>query len=99
MVWFIVGRNDEGNSFEESIFRQIANNLATLDRQIVSKNLAISFRRTKSDDLAIKEAKLLAIKMMLSNAGEVMVMSSKERGYMSCTVLCLLKTYLKPLIR
>jgi hypothetical protein len=37
-------------------------NLATLDCQIVSKNLAISFRRTKNDDLAIKEAKSLAIK-------------------------------------
>jgi hypothetical protein len=48
-------------------------NLVTIGRQIVSKNLAISFRRTKSDDLAILEAKLLAIKAMLSNAGDVML--------------------------
>jgi hypothetical protein len=37
-------------------------NLATLDRQIVSKDLAFFCRRTKSDDLAIFEVKLLAIK-------------------------------------
>jgi hypothetical protein len=56
---------------------QIANvNLATLDCQIVSENLGISVRRTKSKDLAILEAKLLAIKMTLSNAGDVMLTSS-----------------------
>ncbi len=54
-------------------------NLATLDHQIVSKNLAISVRRTPSDDLAILEAKLLAIKMTLSNAGDVMLTSSSQR--------------------
>jgi hypothetical protein len=54
-------------------------NLATLDRQIISKNLAISARRTPSNDLAILEAKLLAIKMMLSNAGDVMLMSSSQK--------------------
>jgi hypothetical protein len=32
-------------------------NLATLDRQIVSKNLAISVCWTKSNNLAIEEAK------------------------------------------
>jgi hypothetical protein len=57
-------------------------NLATIDCQIVSKNLAISVRRIASNNLAIKEAKLLAIKAMLSNAGEVMLMSS--RLLMSC---------------
>jgi hypothetical protein len=51
-------------------------NLVTIDRQIVSKNLAISFRRTKSNDLAILEAKLLAIKATLINAGDVMLTSS-----------------------
>jgi hypothetical protein len=51
-------------------------NLATLDRQIVSEHLAISFCRTKSNDLAIKEAKLLVIKMTLSNAGDIMLTSS-----------------------
>jgi hypothetical protein len=54
-------------------------NLATLDCQIVSKNLAISARRTPTDDLAILEAKLLAIKMMLSNAGDVMLASSSQK--------------------
>jgi hypothetical protein len=54
-------------------------NLATLDRQIVSKNLAISFCRTKSNDLAILEAKLLAIKATLSKAGDVMLTSSSQR--------------------
>ncbi len=54
-------------------------NLATLDCQIVSKNSAISVRRTPSDDLAILEAKLLAIKMMLSDAGDVMLTSSSRR--------------------
>jgi hypothetical protein len=48
----------------------------TIDRQIVSKNLAISVRWTKSDVLAIKEEKLLAIKMTLSNAGDIMLTSS-----------------------
>jgi hypothetical protein len=46
-------------------------NLTTIDHQIINKNLVISFCRTKSDDLAILEAKLLAIKMTLSNAGDV----------------------------
>jgi hypothetical protein len=54
-------------------------NLAPIDCQIVSKNLAVSFCRTKRDDLAILEAKLLAIKMMLSNAGDVMLRSSSQR--------------------
>jgi hypothetical protein len=44
----------------------IANvNLPTLDRQVISQYLAISVCRITSDDLAIKEAKLIAIKMML----------------------------------
>jgi hypothetical protein len=51
-------------------------NLATIDRHIVSEYLAISVRRTKSNELAILEAKLLGIKMMLSNAGGVMLMTS-----------------------
>ncbi len=54
-------------------------NLGTLDHQIVSKNLAISVCRTPSDDLAILEAKLLAIKMTLSNAGDIMLTSSSQR--------------------
>jgi hypothetical protein len=54
-------------------------NLATLDPQIVSKNLAISARRTPSNNLAILEAKLLAIKMTLSNAGDVMLTSSSQK--------------------
>jgi hypothetical protein len=54
-------------------------NLATIDHQIVSKNLAISVRRTKSNNLAIIEAKLLAIKAMLSNAGDIMLTSSSQR--------------------
>jgi hypothetical protein len=54
-------------------------NFLTLDCQILSKNLAISVRRTPSKDLAILEAKLLAIKMALSNAGDVMLMSSSQR--------------------
>jgi hypothetical protein len=61
-------------------------NLATLDCQIVSDYLAISFHRTKSDDLAIKEVKSLAIKMMLSNAGDVMLMSSRQRQGDTCHV-------------
>jgi hypothetical protein len=61
-------------------------NLATLDCQIISKNLAMSFRRTKSDDLAIKEAKLLAIKMTLSNAGDVMLTSLSQRQGDTCHV-------------
>jgi hypothetical protein len=59
-------------------------NLATIDQQIVSKKLAISVRQTKSDDLAIKEAKLLAIKMTLSNAGDVMLTSSSQRQEDTC---------------
>ncbi len=54
-------------------------NLATLDCQIVSKNLAISVCRTPSNNLAILEAKLLAIKMTLSNAGDVMLTSSSQK--------------------
>jgi hypothetical protein len=61
-------------------------NLANLDRQIVSKTLAISVRRTKSDDLAIKKAKMLAIKTMLSNAGDVMLMSSSQRQEDTCYI-------------
>jgi hypothetical protein len=69
-------------------FCQIANgNLATLDHQIISKNLAISIRRTKSNDLVIKEAKSLAIKMTHSNAGDVMLMSSSQRQGDKCHVL------------
>jgi hypothetical protein len=51
-------------------------NLVTLDCQIVSKNLVISARWTPSNNLAILKAKLLAIKMTLSNAGDVMLTSS-----------------------
>jgi hypothetical protein len=61
-------------------------NLATIERQIVSKNLAISFHWTKSDDLAMLEAKLLAIKMMLSNAGDVMLTSSSQRQEDTCYI-------------
>jgi hypothetical protein len=61
-------------------------NLATLNCQIVSKNLAISVRRTKSDDLAILEAKLLAIKATLSDAGDVMLMSSSQRQEDTCYI-------------
>ncbi len=61
-------------------------NLATLDRQIVSENLGISVRRTPSNDLAILEAKLLAIKMTLSDAGEVMLMSSSLRRGDTCYI-------------
>ncbi len=61
-------------------------NLTTLDCQIVSKKLAISVRRITSTDLAIKEAKLLAIKMMLSNAGDVMLTSSSQRRGDACYI-------------
>jgi hypothetical protein len=61
-------------------------NLATLDQQIISKNLAISFRLTTSNDLVIIEAKLLAIKMMLSNAGDVMLTSSSQRQRDTCYI-------------
>ncbi len=61
-------------------------NLATLDRQIVSKNLTISARWTPSNDLAILEVKLLAIKMTLSNAGDVMLMSSSQRQEDTCYI-------------
>jgi hypothetical protein len=54
-------------------------NLATLDCQIVSNKLAISARRTPSNDLAILEAKLLAIKMTLIDAGDVMLTSSSQK--------------------
>jgi hypothetical protein len=54
-------------------------NLATLDCQIVSKNSAISVCRITSNNLAVKEAKLPAIKMMLSNAGDVMLTSSSQK--------------------
>jgi hypothetical protein len=53
-------------------------NLAKLDLQIVSENLAISVRQIPSDHLAIEEAKLLTIKMTLSNAGDVMLTSSSQ---------------------
>jgi hypothetical protein len=55
--------------------REFSNNT----HQIVSDNLAISFRQTKSKDLAIKEAKSLAIKVTLRNAGDVMLTSSSQR--------------------
>ncbi len=61
-------------------------NLVTLDCQIVSKNLAISACRTPSNDLAILEAKLLAIKMTLSDAGDVMLMSSSQRQEDTCYI-------------
>ena len=54
-------------------------NLATFDCHIISKNLAISVCGTPSNDLAILEAKLLAIKMTLSNAGDIMLTSSSQR--------------------
>jgi hypothetical protein len=57
-----------------------------LDQQIVSKNLAISVHRTKSDDLAIKEAKTLAIKTTLSKAGGIMLTSSSQRQGDTCHV-------------
>ncbi len=40
-------------------------NLVTLERQIVSKYLAINVHQITSNNLAIKEAQLLAIKMAL----------------------------------
>jgi hypothetical protein len=61
-------------------------NLATIGHQILSENLAISFRRTKSNDLAISEANMLAIKMTLSNAGDVMLTSSSQRQMDTCHV-------------
>ncbi len=61
-------------------------NLATIDCQIVSENLAITFFRTKSNDLAILEAKLLAVKMTLSDAGEVMLTSSSQRQEDTCYI-------------
>jgi hypothetical protein len=42
-------------------------NLATVDHQIVNEYLAIHGCQITSDDLAIKEAKSLAIEMMLVN--------------------------------
>jgi hypothetical protein len=61
-------------------------NLATIDCQIISKNLVISFRWTKSDDLAILEAIALAIKATLSNAGDVMLLSSSQRQEDTCYI-------------
>jgi hypothetical protein len=61
-------------------------NLARLDRQIASEDLAIFVRWTKSDDLAIKEAKTLAIEMTLSKAGGVMLTSSSQRQGDTCHV-------------
>jgi hypothetical protein len=61
-------------------------NLATLDHQIVSENLAIAVRQTPSKDLAILEAKLPAIKMTLSNAGDVMLTSSSQRQGDTCYI-------------
>jgi hypothetical protein len=61
-------------------------NLATLDHQIVSKNLVISVRRTPSNDLAILEAKSLAIKMTRSNAGDVMLTSSSQKRGDTCYI-------------
>jgi hypothetical protein len=61
-------------------------NLAIIDPQIVSKNLAISVCQTKSDNLAIKEAKLLEIKMMVSDAGDIMLTSSSQRQGDTCNV-------------
>jgi hypothetical protein len=66
---------------------QIANlSLATLDCQIVSKNLAIYVHGITSNDLAIEEAKSLTIKMTLSNAGDVMLMSSSQRQRDTCYI-------------
>jgi hypothetical protein len=59
-------------------------NLATIDHQIISKNLAISFCRIPSNNLAILEAKLLAIKITLSNAGDIMLMSSSQKQGDTC---------------
>ncbi len=63
-------------------------NLATLtlDRQIVSEYLATSVRRTTSNNLALTEAKSLAIKTTLSNAGDTMLMSSSQRQGYTCHV-------------
>jgi hypothetical protein len=61
-------------------------NLATLDRQNISKNLAISVCRTPSNDLAMLEVKSLAIKMMLSNAGDVMLTSLSQRRGDTCYI-------------
>jgi hypothetical protein len=61
-------------------------NLATLDCQIVNENLAISARQTPSDDLGILETKSLAIKMTLSNAGDVMLTSSSQRQEDICYI-------------
>jgi hypothetical protein len=61
-------------------------NLATIDCQIVSEKLAISFCRTKGNDLAMLEAKLLAIKMTLSNAGNIMLTSSSQRQEDTCYI-------------
>jgi hypothetical protein len=62
--------------------REFSNNRLSDHQQ----NLAISVRQTKSDDLAIKEAKLLAIKMTLSNAGDVMLTSSSQRQEDTCYI-------------
>ncbi len=61
-------------------------NLATLDCQMVSKNVAITVCRITSNDLAIKEAKSQRIKMMLSNAGDVMLTSSSQRQEDTCCI-------------
>ncbi len=81
----------------------IANiNLATLDCQIVSKYLAIHGCQITSDNLATKNSKLLVIKMTLVHVIKRCwwhhddIIKPKARGYMLYTVLCPLKTYLKP---
>ncbi len=66
---------------------QIANlSLATLDHQIVSKNLAIYVCWITSNDLAIEEVKLLTIKMILSDASDIMLMSSSRRQGDTCYI-------------
>jgi hypothetical protein len=61
-------------------------NLATLDCQIFSENLAISVRLTPSNGLAVLEAKLILIKMMLSDAGDIMLMSSSQKQGDKCYI-------------
>jgi hypothetical protein len=74
----------------------IANmNLVTLDCQIVSKYLAIHGCQIKSDNLATKNSKFIQ-RCWWHHAD---IIKPKARGYMLHTVLCLLKTYLKPNIR
>jgi hypothetical protein len=57
---------------------------SNIDQQIVSKNSAISVCLITSKDLAMLEAKLLRIKMMLSDAGDVMLTTSSQRQENTC---------------